>query len=251
MLTVRPSSDRPRDPDVHPEPRRRRVEPRAGADPRLRAVHHPRHRRSRSGSASGAGSRAAASPGEVSDLAIWAVPFGLVGGRLYHVITDWRALLRRGPQPGHRAVRLARRPGRLGGDRPRRARAVASARGPRGIKMLPLIDALAPGVLVAQAIGRWGNWFNQELYGRPTDLPWGLEIDAAHRPAQYLDAGDVPPDVPLRVRCGTWRRSPCSSGSTAASASVTAGWPRSTSCSTRSAAAGSRTSASTTCSWTT
>ena len=49
----------------------------------------------------------------------------------------------------------------------------------RGIKLLPLLDAIAPGVLVAQAIGRWGNWFNQELYGRPTDLPWGLEIDPA------------------------------------------------------------------------
>jgi prolipoprotein diacylglyceryl transferase len=49
----------------------------------------------------------------------------------------------------------------------------------RGLKLLPLLDALAPGVLVAQALGRWGNWFNQELYGRPTDLPWGLEIDPA------------------------------------------------------------------------
>ena len=54
----------------------------------VRAVHHPRHRRWRSGSASDAGSPAAARPGEVSDLALWAVPFGLVGGRLYHVITD-------------------------------------------------------------------------------------------------------------------------------------------------------------------
>ena len=57
-----------------------------------------------------------------------------------------------------------------------------------------------PGVLVAQAIGRWGNWFNQELFGRPTDLPWGLEIDA-DAPARrgYDDRHDVPPDVPLRV----------------------------------------------------
>ena len=59
--------------------------------------------------------------------------------------------------------------------------------------MLPLLDALAPGVLVAQAIGRWGNWFNQELYGRPTDLPWGLEIDVAHRPSQYLDVATFHP----------------------------------------------------------
>ncbi len=63
----------------------------------------------------------------------------------------------------------------------------------RGIKLLPLLDALAPGVLVAQAVGRWGNWFNQELYGRPTDLPWGLEIDVAHRPSQYLDVATFHP----------------------------------------------------------
>jgi hypothetical protein len=53
-----------------------------------------------------------------------------------------------------------------------------------------MADALAPGVVVAQAIGRWGNWFNQELYGRPTTLPWGLEIDPSHRtslPAKYQE----------------------------------------------------------------
>ena len=48
-----------------------------------------------------------------------------------------------------------------------------------------LLDSIAPGLLLAQAIGRWGNWFNQELYGRPTDLPWGLEIAPEHRPAAY------------------------------------------------------------------
>ncbi len=56
----------------------------------------------------------------------------------------------------------------------------------KGIKVLPLLDAMAPGVLVAQALGRWGNWFNQELYGKPTDLPWGLEIDPAHRIDGYF-----------------------------------------------------------------
>ncbi len=48
------------------------------------------------------------------------------------------------------------------------------------------MDAIAPGVVLAQAIGRWGNYFNQELFGRPTTLPWGLEIDVAHRPARYI-----------------------------------------------------------------
>jgi prolipoprotein diacylglyceryl transferase len=52
----------------------------------------------------------------------------------------------------------------------------------KGIKFLPMLDVCAPGILVAQALGRWGNWFNQELYGRPTDLPWGLEIDPEHWP---------------------------------------------------------------------
>jgi len=47
------------------------------------------------------------------------------------------------------------------------------------------MDAIAPGIVLAQAIGRWGNYFNQELFGRPTTLPWGLKIDLAHRPAGY------------------------------------------------------------------
>ena len=54
-----------------------------------------------------------------------------------------------------------------------------------GIRLLPALDTMAPSVLVAQAIGRWGNWFNQAAFGRPTDLPWGLEIDYEHRPAGY------------------------------------------------------------------
>jgi prolipoprotein diacylglyceryl transferase len=55
----------------------------------------------------------------------------------------------------------------------------------RHLDALVLMDAIAPGVVLAQAIGRWGNYFNQELFGRPTTLPWGLEIDLAHRPPGY------------------------------------------------------------------
>ena len=58
----------------------------------------------------------------------------------------------------------------------------------RGVPLPPLADALAPGIVIAQAIGRFGNWFNQELFGRPTDLPWGLQIDPAFRPVQYAEA---------------------------------------------------------------
>jgi prolipoprotein diacylglyceryl transferase len=124
--------------------------------------------------------------GEVSDLAIWAVPFGLVGGRLYHVITDWHLYFGEDKNP---VTALYVWRGGLGiwGAIALGAVGVWIGARLRGIKLLPLLDALAPGVLVAQAVGRWGNWFNQELYGRPTDLPWGLEIDVAHRPSQYLD----------------------------------------------------------------
>ena len=131
-------------------------------------------------------------PGEVSDLAIWAVPFGLVGGRLYHVITDWHLYFGEDRNP---VTALYVWRGGLGiwGAIALGALGVWIGARLRGIKLLPLLDALAPGVLVAQAVGRWGNWFNQELYGRPTDLPWGLEIDVAHRPSQYLDVATYHP----------------------------------------------------------
>jgi prolipoprotein diacylglyceryl transferase len=125
-------------------------------------------------------------PGEVSDLAVWAVPFGLVGGRLYHVLTDYQLYFGEGNNPVA-ALYLWR--GGLGvwGAIAMGALGVVIGARRKGIKLLPVLDAMAPGVLVAQAIGRWGNWFNQELFGRPTDLPWGLEIDLAHRPPDYLN----------------------------------------------------------------
>ena len=124
--------------------------------------------------------------GEVQDLALWAVPFGLVGGRVYHVLTDHELYFGAGRQPiealyvwkGGLGVWGAVAFGALG---------VYLGARRKGIRMLPVLDALAPGVLVAQALGRWGNWFNQELFGKPTDLPWGLEIDVDHRPPGYLD----------------------------------------------------------------
>ena len=127
-------------------------------------------------------------PGQVGDIAIWAVPFGLVGGRLYHVITDWRLYFGEGREPisalyvwqGGLGIWGAIALGALG--------AYIGARR-HNAKFPPLADALAPGIAIAQAIGRWGNWFNQELYGRPTTLPWGLEIDQAHREEGYEDPG--------------------------------------------------------------
>jgi prolipoprotein diacylglyceryl transferase len=122
--------------------------------------------------------------GDIQDLAIWAVPFGLVGGRLYHVLTDSDLYFGSGRHPIE-ALYIWR--GGLGVWGAIALGAVGAMIGAhrKGIRLLPVLDAMAPGVLVAQAIGRWGNWFNQELFGKPTDLPWGLEIDPAHRPAGY------------------------------------------------------------------
>ncbi|MBA2324395.1 MAG: prolipoprotein diacylglyceryl transferase, partial [Pseudonocardiales bacterium] len=113
-------------------------------------------------------------PGTVLDVAVYAVPFGLVGGRLYHVATDWRTYF----GPGGNAIdALKIWNGGLGIWGAIALGAVGAWIGCRRLGLpLPLFaDAVAPGVVVAQAIGRLGNYFNQELYGGPTTLPWGLE----------------------------------------------------------------------------
>jgi prolipoprotein diacylglyceryl transferase len=122
--------------------------------------------------------------GQVSDIAIWAVPFGLVGGRLYHVITDPARYFGRDGDP---IAALYVWQGGLGIWGAIALGGVGAWIGCRrmGIKLPPLADALAPGIVLAQAIGRWGNWFNQELYGKPTTLPWGLKIDEKHRVPGY------------------------------------------------------------------
>ena len=122
--------------------------------------------------------------GEVTDLALWAVPFGVVGGRLYHVITDHDLYFGEGKAPinalyvwhGGLGIWGAIAMGGLG---------VWIGAHRKGIRVPPVLDALAPGVLIAQAMGRWGNWFNQELFGRPSTLPWALKIDPQNRPPGY------------------------------------------------------------------
>jgi len=132
--------------------------------------------------------RLAARGGEnwvVLDIALWTVPFGLIGARLFHVfthVTDYFG-------PGKNAMEifaiwnggLAIYGGLIAG-------AFGAYVGCRqaGIKFFSFADAIAPGVLLAQAIGRWGNYFNQELFGKPTDLPWGLEIE---RPNPAIPTG--------------------------------------------------------------
>ncbi|WP_287005008.1 MULTISPECIES: prolipoprotein diacylglyceryl transferase [Gordonia] len=114
--------------------------------------------------------------GEVLDVAIWAVPFGLIGGRVYHVLTDWQIYFGDGGKTPIDAFKIW--DGGLGIWGAVLFGGLGAWIGTRrmGIKLPPFADAIAPAILLAQAIGRLGNYFNQELYGRPTDVPWGLEI---------------------------------------------------------------------------
>jgi prolipoprotein diacylglyceryl transferase len=129
-------------------------------------------------------------PELVLRLAVWAVAAGIVGARAYHDITSWNEV----PDPKWKGIfevwngGLGIWGGILAGTLVgawivRRAGASAFA----------MMDAAAPGILLAQGIGRIGNYWNQELFGKPTSLPWGLEIDLAHRPAAYLNRATFHP----------------------------------------------------------
>lgn len=114
---------------------------------------------------------------KVVDVSMWAVPFGIVGGRLYHVISSPQAYFGAGGRPLD-AVKIWE--GGLGIWGAIALGAVGAWIGCRrhGVDYLDFADALAPGLLVAQAMGRVGNYFNNELYGGPTDLPWAIQIHA-------------------------------------------------------------------------
>ncbi|BDZ61178.1 phosphatidylglycerol--prolipoprotein diacylglyceryl transferase [Demequina sediminis] len=120
----------------------------------------------------------------VSDIAFWAIPFGIVGGRIYHVVSSPGAYFGEGGNPWA-ALRIWE--GGLGIWGAVALGALGAWIGARraGASFTAFIDAAAPGVLIAQAIGRMGNYFNQELFGGATTLPWGLEIDPAFRPEGY------------------------------------------------------------------
>jgi prolipoprotein diacylglyceryl transferase len=117
----------------------------------------------------------------VHDVALWGFPAGLLGGRLYFLATSWDEV------PPHWWGPLAVWRGGLGiwGGIAAGTLVGLLVLRRRGANIRAFLDAAAPGLLVAQAIGRIGNYFNQELFGGPTNLPWGLEIDPAHRPAGY------------------------------------------------------------------
>ncbi len=126
--------------------------------------------------------------GLVLDIALWAVPFGIIGGRIFHVLTHTSDYFGPGRDilevlyvwKGGLAIYGALIFGLLG-----------AAIGARlaGLRLMSFLDVIAPGVLLAQGIGRWGNYFNQELFGLPTDLPWGLQI--------ALPNSAIPTDMPL------------------------------------------------------
>ncbi|MGD1174340.1 prolipoprotein diacylglyceryl transferase [Mycobacterium seoulense] len=125
--------------------------------------------------------------GVIYDIALWVVPFGLVGGRLYHLATDWRTYWGPGGAGLGAAVRIW--DGGLGIWGAVALGGVGAWIGCRrhGIPLPAFGDAIAPGIILAQAIGRLGNYFNQELYGRETTLPWGLEIFYRRDPSGYID----------------------------------------------------------------
>jgi prolipoprotein diacylglyceryl transferase len=118
-------------------------------------------------------------PEVVYDIGIWCVPFGIVGGRVYHVLSHWPDYFGPGKDlaktlyiwEGGLAIMGAIALGLVGAW-------IGCHRS--GLKLTAFMDAAAPGMLIAQAMGRWGNWFNQELFGGPTTLPWGLEIDPSN-----------------------------------------------------------------------
>jgi prolipoprotein diacylglyceryl transferase len=123
-------------------------------------------------------------------IAVWGVAAGIVGARAYHVITSWSEV----PDPKWQGVFEVWEGGLgvwggiflgtvVGAIIARRA----------GKSAFALMDAAAPGLLLAHGIGRFGNWWNQELFGKPTDLPWGLEIDPENRPFQYPDSETFQP----------------------------------------------------------
>ena len=128
-------------------------------------------------------------PDDIYAIAFAAVPAGLIGARLYHVLTDWRSYEGRWLDafkiwqgglgiPGGMALGVA-----VGVWVAHR----------RGMRISVALDALVPGLPLAQAIGRIGNWWNQELFGRPTSLPWGLRIDPEHRPIEYIGSSTFQP----------------------------------------------------------
>lgn len=126
----------------------------------------------------------------VTRVAVWGVALGVLGARFYHDVTSWSEV----PSPKWQGIWEVWKGG-LGIWGGILFGAIAGSIVVRraGYGVATFLDAAAPGLLLAQGIGRIGNWWNQELYGKPTTLPWGLKIDPAHRPLNYLDRATFHP----------------------------------------------------------
>ena len=134
-----------------------------------------------------AGRRWAARGGKPDDLTAvltWAVPAGVAGARLYHVATDWKSFRGRcfdvlkiwqGGLGIWGGIGLGVIVGLVVAKR-------------RGLPLGPLLDTVAPAIPLGQAIARWGNWFNIELFGGPTSLPWGLQVPPSKRPSRFASS---------------------------------------------------------------
>src|SRR5215210_6724277 len=119
----------------------------------------------------------------VLKVAVWGVAAGIVGARAYHDVTSWNEV----SSPKWKGI-FAVWEGGLGvwGGILLGCLVGAVVVRREGVRARDFMDAVAPGLLLAQGIGRWGNWFNQELFGKPTSLPWGLEIEDQHVPPGYF-----------------------------------------------------------------
>ncbi len=171
-----------------PAPRTGRHPPRPDPAARIRLLHHHRRLRRRLARQPRWVARGGQKPAPSPTSPYGRCRSACVGGRLYHVITDYELYFGKGRDwvdafkvwDGGLGIWGAIALGALGAW-------IGCRR--RGIPLPAYADAVAPGVALAQAVGRWGNWFNQELYGGPTKLPWALKIDPAHRPDSSPDIG--------------------------------------------------------------
>jgi prolipoprotein diacylglyceryltransferase len=138
--------------------------------------------------------RGAGTTDDFSAVAMWAVPAGVIGARAYHVITDWDRF------SGNLGDAFKVWQGGLGiwGGIALGVPVGMWAARRRGLDVAIILTVAAPAIAAAQAVGRWGNWFNQELFGRPTDLPWALECKDARRGLRRRN--HIPSDVSLRIR---------------------------------------------------
>ena len=118
------------------------------------------------------------------DIALWAIPLGIIGARLYHVVTTPYGYFSPGSDPWA-ILRIWEGGLAIWGGVTFGALGVFIAVKRKGQRLGPIADSVAPALIMAQGIGRWGNYFNQELFGSATTLPWGLEIDDRHLPAGY------------------------------------------------------------------